>query len=480
MKRNYLKLLSTAAFVICISLSGCQKLLEIEETDLIAGEIALKTVNNCEQGIIGAYAGLGVEMKILLNSTFSDEVRTTGEFYNAQTTHEWLYSSQDVGLRDNFIATNPNYRIIDRVNRVLQALPKADSTRVGDEVLRRRLRGEALFLRAYGHFELFLWYSKNYDPEGLAMPYMETPSLAQQERIKMGPYFTKILADLNEAKTLVPASLTDINRVNLPTANGLHARIALFMRDWATAETQATAFINAVPLATIAEFPGIWTDANTKELSLRLIRTATVGGRIGSLFRGVTAQGQIGTITWGPTGKLWDSYDKVNDVRFNAYFVDEPLLSSVGRTSRLIKKYEGSGYGTPNENVNNAKVFRTAEMMLIRAEARAEQGRFSGANSAETDINLLRSNRITGYTNTTFTSKDQAITEVLQERFKELCYEGNRFFDLKRRNLPVVRPLADAPAPNATTLAAGNFRFVLPIQLTDLQANPLLKQNEGY
>jgi hypothetical protein len=92
----------------------------------------------------------------------------------------------------------------------------------------------------------------------------------------------------------------------------------------------------------------------------------------------------------------------------------------------------------------------------------------------------LRSNRITGYTNTTFTSKDQAITEVLQERFKELCYEGNRFFDLKRRNLPVVRPLADAPAPNATTLAAGNFRFVLPIQLTDLQANPLLKQNEGY
>jgi hypothetical protein len=40
--------------------------------------------------------------------------------------------------------------------------------------------------------------------------------------------------------------------------------------------------------------------------------------------------------------------------------------------------------------VADAKVFRTAEMYLIRAEARAESGNFAGANSAESDINDLR------------------------------------------------------------------------------------------
>ncbi len=480
MNKKYFKIAGAAAIVLSVALGGCNKLLEIEETDLIAGDVALKTVNNCEQGIIGAYGALGTEMGLLLNSTFSDEVKTSGEFYNAQTTHEWLYSSQDVGLRDNYIATIPNYRIVDRVNRVIAALPVADSTRAGDETLRKKLRGEALFMRAWSHFEIFKWYCKNYDAAGLGMPYMESPSLAQQPRIDMGTYFTKMLADITEAKTLLPNNLTDINRANVASANGLHARIALYMRDWATAETQASAFISALPLATQAEFPGIWTDATAKELSFRLIRTPTVGGRIGSLFRGITAGGQIGTIVWQPSNKLWNSYDSVNDVRWKAYLIDEPLLRNAGRPSRIVNKYAGTGYGTANENVNNAKVFRTAEMVLIRAEARAEQGKFTGANSAESDINLLRTNRIKSYTNETFASKDAAIAAVMQERFKELPFEGHRFWDLKRRGLPVQRNTDDAPAATATTLSAGNFRFVLPIQQTDLQANPLLQQNEGY
>lgn len=479
MKQISMKVLGGAALAISISFTSCSKLLDIKETDLIAGDIALKTVNNCEQGIIGAYAGLGTEMSMQLNAVFSDEVRTAGEFYSAQTTHEWLYGVQDVGIRDSYVATTPNYRIIDRVNRVLQALPNADSTRVGDEVLRRRLRGEGLFLRAYAHFELFRYYCKNYDPDGLAMPYMETPSLAYQERIKMGPYFTKLLADLNEARTLLSPSLSDINRSNQIAAAGLAARVALYMRNWSVAEAEATTYINALPLATIAEFPGIWTDANTREQAFRLIRTAVVGGRIGSFFRGVTAQGQIANIIWAPSNKLWDSYT-ATDVRFSSYLVNEPILAAANRPSKIVAKYAGTGYGTANENVNNAKVMRTAEMLLIRAEARAEQNKITGANSAESDINMLRTNRITGYTNVTFASKDATIAEILQERFKELCFEGHRFWDLKRRNLPVSRLASDAPSPNSTTLPAGNFRFVLPIQLADIQANPLLAQNEGY
>src|SRR5690606_25062443 len=137
-----------------------------------------------------------------------------GEFYNAATTHEWQFGSTDITIRDNFLAINDNYVIIDRVNRVLRALPTADSTKAGDEVLRRRLQGEALFIRAFAHFELFRYYSGPFEASALAMPYLIEPSdpAAPHERIKMGPYFDQLKADLVAAKSLLPNNLTDIAR----------------------------------------------------------------------------------------------------------------------------------------------------------------------------------------------------------------------------------------------------------------------------
>lgn len=471
------KLLFFSLFLL--TLSACKKVINIPESDLIEGETALKTVGYNEQAILGAYAATGIEMAILLNATFADEVKVA-EFYNAGTTHEWQYGSTDVGLRDNYTATTPNYRVIDRVNRVLEALPGADSTKIGDNTLRVRLKGEALFLRAFSHFELYRFYCANYDPAGLAMPYMESPSIEPQARIKMDAYFGKLSADVAEARTLLPNNLTDVNRATRLAAIALQARIALYKKDWAAAEGFASEYIAGLPLASMANFPGIWTDANTSEVAFRLVRTSSFGGRIGSLFRGTSASTtNIGTVTWRPSDELWGSFDQVNDVRFASYFKDEPLLAPA-RGTRLIYKYAGTTYATPNENVANAKVYRTGEMYLIRAEARAELNRFTGANSAESDINELRTARIAGYMNVVFASKAEAIDAILLERFKELAYEGHRFWDLKRRGLPVERLATDAPTANAAVLPAGNFRFLLPIPQPEILANNLMEQNPGY
>ena len=478
MKLN--KIIIIGVLTIFIGTSSCKKLLTVPETDLIAGETALSTITYCEQSVIGIYSAMNIEMNILLNSTFADEVAKS-EFYNAATTHEWQYGPGDVGLRDNFTGIAYQYRIVNRANVLLAALPTSDSTKVGDEVKRVRLKGEALFLRAYAHFDAFRYYCNNYDAAGLGMPYMETSSLDPTPRINMGDFFQKLNADLVAAKALLPNNLSDLDRANVATVSALQARVALYMKNWTAAETFATEYINAVPLATIAQFPGIWTDANSAEQAFRLKRTATIGGRIGNLFRGTSASAtNIGLVTWKPSEKLWSSYNATTDVRFAAYVKDEPLLTAAARPSRIIQKYAGTGYATAAENVAFGKVFRTAEMYLIRAEARAEQNKYTGANSAESDINTLRTNRITGYTNVTFASKQEAIDATLLERFKELAFEGHRFFDLRRRGLPVSRLAVDAPSAQGTTLAAGNFRFVLPIPLPEITTNPIMQQNPGY
>jgi hypothetical protein len=142
-----------------------------------------------------------------------------------------------------------------------------------------------------------------------------------------------------------------------------------------------------------------------------------------------------------------------------------------------VSKYAGGNYGSGTENVADVKVFRTGEMYLIRAEAKAEMNDLGGAAA---DLNALRAARISGYTDETFATKELMIDAILLERFRELAYEGHRFWDLKRRNRAVVRLAEDAPNATAVTLPAGNFRFLLPIPQREIEANPQLEQNPGY
>lgn len=475
MKNNRLVIFS----FLLLALGGCKKVIDVKETDFIGGDIALKTVANNEQGIIGAYAAMSIEMDVLLNSTLADEVRVA-DFYNAATTHEWQYGPADVGLRDNFTAFNPWYRVIDRVNRVLQALPNATSTGATDDALKLKLRGEALFLRAFSHFELYRFYSNSAVATDLALAYMETPSLTPVARITVGPYMAKLKADMAEAKTLLPAfsSTVDIARANKAAVSGLQARVALYLKEYPDAITYSTEYINAIPLSPRSQFTGIWTDANKNELAFNIVRNTSSATKIGSLFRNTSANASnIGTITWRPSDKLWNSYDQTNDIRFAAYLKDEPLLPASRSSTRLVYKYAGTAYGTPGENVANQKVFRTGEMYLIRAEARAEGNDLIGAAQ---DLNDLRAARINGYVPVALASKDIAINAIMDERFKELAFEGHRFWDLKRRNLPVTRLAADAPNAAAQTLPAGNYRFLLPIPDPEVKANPMIQQNPGY
>jgi hypothetical protein len=422
---------------------------------------------------------MNVEMGILLNSVFADEVRVA-EFYNAATVHEWQYASTDISLRDSYTAFPLYYRIIDRVNRVLEALPNVKATTAAQEATKTRVKGEALFLRAFAHFELYRFYSNSADGAALAVAYMETPSLTATARINVAPFFVKLNADLAAAKSLVPATNADIYRASKHAVTALQARAALYAKDYANAATFATEYIAAFPLASKTNFPGIWKDANNSELAFKLSRTTTAGGRIGGLYRGTSANAaNIGTITWRPTQALLNTYDQVNDLRYAAYFFEEPVLkasSSRNLSAVLINKYAGTAYGTAGELLADAKVFRTGEMYLIRAEARAETGDLTGAAA---DVNALRAARINNYTDASFATKAVLIDAVMLERFKELPYEGHRFFDAKRRNLAITRLAVDAQG-TALTLSAGNFRFLLPIPNTEIQANPLMVQNPGY
>jgi hypothetical protein len=95
------------------------------------------------------------------------------------------------------------------------------------------------------------------------------------------------------------------------------------------------------------------------------------------------------------------------------------------------------------------------------------------------DLNALRAMRITGYTAQSFANAVDLLDAVLTERFKELAFEGFRWYDLKRNNLPVLRSATDAN-PEWQTLPVNSFRWLLPIPRDEIIANPNTLQNANY
>ncbi|TXI88246.1 MAG: RagB/SusD family nutrient uptake outer membrane protein [Chryseobacterium sp.] len=100
-------------------------------------------------------------------------------------------------------------------------------------------------------------------------------------------------------------------------------------------------------------------------------------------------------------------------------------------------------------------------------------------------LNKLRAERYTVFTPGTETG--QALLDaILKERRLELAFENDRWYTLKRLNLPVQRSgkgdLFDGTGTPAVaqTLAAGSFKWQWPIPISAIQANPNIKQNDQY
>ena len=127
-------------------------------------------------------------------------------------------------------------------------------------------------------------------------------------------------------------------------------------------------------------------------------------------------------------------------------------------------------------------------MYFIKAECRAEANDFTGAASLIQQVRQAR-NYIAGaivpapsYGNST-----EANSDILMERYKELCFEGHRYIDLKRigekagvtetNRFPTDSE--NSSAINPYNISVDDYRFTLPIPQEEINVNPL-QQNPSY
>ena len=487
-----------AAAVLTMGLTSCDKNLDLTNPYGLTPSNALTDLASYQRQLSGIYGGFaspdyyngyyGVTTEMLTDNTYE----TTESLVNFNQVHNWLYDASD-RQRTYFQSmwVTP-YNTILQANSIINNI---DAVKSENERFYNRILGQALAARAIAHFDLLKGYADHAagaNPRtstAPGIPIKTDTKISFPARNTVGEVYTAIYNDLNQAITLLgnvdQAINTSTNRgfIDIWGARAALARVALHAKDYPTAITQSSALIAQFPLATRAQFPGIWNDANVAEQIWNIQNNA---GDPGSPFPSAEVMSfRFNRNTFGVLPDFIKTFDTTGfgatgtsrDIRFSSYFFLRNTTASNGNNNWALRKFAGKG--TAADNLVNYKVFRVAEFYLTRAEAYAESNQEAQANA---DLAALKTARIEGYVHTALTG-NALKAEIAAERRRELCFENHRWFDLKRTTRVVNRPLTGTGNPNLgvqTNLPSSSNKWVWPIVEVEIRANPQMTQNTGY
>lgn len=144
-----------------------------------------------------------------------------------------------ISIDDNYWGSNTFwpifYNVISRANNVLENVDIEDSE-VSDRI-RKRTKGEVLFLRAYAYFNLVQLFG-DVPLITSVLPYEDL----QQPRSPKEDVYEQIIDDLSDAAALLPGvkayrGTPDLGRASKGAANALLGKVYLYMEEWNIAET---------------------------------------------------------------------------------------------------------------------------------------------------------------------------------------------------------------------------------------------------
>lgn len=401
-----------------------------------------------------------------------------------------------------------NYYVgINNANYLIQEIEKVDYDAFSeeDQKLLDLYKGEAYFARAFYLQRLLEKFSAAYDPS-TASSALGVPIILKYEptsndtkypaRSTMQECYDQINSDLAEATRLITTAPKLANiYLTSDAVKAFKARVALYTQKWDDAINFATQVIDSglYPLVSdLEDFEDMWLNDTGDESIIQYFAAYPdeVPSSNSYSFTSYSLTTKLYTPDYIPETWVIDLYDE-DDIRYAAHYIKvEVDYGQASGTVEISNKYPGNPAlrnGDQSTWVHAIKPFRVAELYLIVAEAYARKGDNSNGSKY---LNDLRESRIPEYIATGYVG-NALLTEIKEERVRELFAEGFRFYDLKRynegmqRSNPQVNSVVYMPGGATTTnlsKTASDFRFLWPIPQTEIDANPQIKnqQNSGY
>lgn len=469
MKKQFIKF--CFIFLPCLMMvTSCgEDFLELSPSDALPLDQAINSLEDLEIALNGAYSQLQNSdyygrYFVLVPDVMSDDV-----IQNASANRAKEYAEYGAPA-DHFIAREiweEVYEAINRANTVINSDLKVPSA-VEDD--RNQLVGEAYAIRALAHFDLVRIFSQHYgftsDNGHSGVPVVTVfDQNAEPSRNTVSQVYDQINSDFNQAISLLNQD-EGRGRFSKEAAQGLLARVRLYMGDWSGAEQLASTVIDGgkFSLTPTDGYVAAWTAGSGPDVIFEVVMTDVDNNGSDALGRMYIVEGY---------GDYLPSPDVVNlipagDVRGELFKDDADNLGGDFGTIRVDKFPSVQG-------LDNTPVIRLSELYMIRAEARAMTGNDAGAQA---DVDAIRQRGLPGSAAVTATGQ-ALLDEIEKEKRIELMFEGHRLWDLMRKQRDLNRIQCTAPE-SACNVAYPNDRFILPIPQDELDANPNMTQNPGY
>jgi hypothetical protein len=439
-------------------LTSCDKKLDVKPQDDISPE-QITTEADVTAVLFGAYSGLldydaYGERYLLISDLMANEsdMAFVGTF---QPYRQIYLRTQD---RTSTIAAgiwSQGYENINKANIVLSKLDLVS------EDNRTAIAAEAKFIRGISYFMLSGFYGKPYADgnltTNLAVPLILEPILSTSDaskayvaRATVGTVFTQILKDLEEAVEGLPES--NGTRADKYAAYAFLSRVYLAEGNYTGAAVAADAVIESGAFALTNTYAGAFNNvANSVEdvFAIQQSEQSNSGTSNNGIivFYNSNTNGNRGDVQINPNHlNLYEDDDTRGDFFYNG-------RSIAGSAGLYTYKWSSQYKVIP--------VVRLAELYLTRGEANLRSGGAIGAEPLD-DINMVRERA--GAT----TLADVTADDFVTERYRELAFEGDKFWTKKRLKL------------NIGSLAYDAGKLVLPVPEREREVNTLLEQNLDY
>lgn len=519
-------------FSIALSLimtSACSDFLETTPYDFVAPETFYSNESECTMALAGVYWTLVTEK--VYGNYYSCMISNVDDlsYYQraASNTVSHVYGNDHTAGNSTIYDTWATlYQGINNANMLIENIDGADM----DDSVRRRIKGEAKFLRAYYHFLLVQgWYQVPLRKESFKD--VNNSSLAATPHAEALDW---IIEEMEECVDMVDDSNYDLSPsyVKRNTVMGILARVYLWRAGYpanggtayyAKAAEWANEVRKSKKHRLNPDIYAIWkamasdsydTEYNESIWEAEFIGTRDDGNytlsRIGNVI------GNLQSCSTNPCSGysygfyagsliLWDLFDENDsrrDLSMAPYQINAKDVkvnwAQTAIVQRCCGKFRREWETAANKNKNwtpeNYPILRYADILLMIAEAENE------TNQGPTDlayecINEIRKRAgINTLEDLSYSSFQQ---EIRNERARELCFESLRKYDLIRWGIYVKAVHDDletatadprwatvtlARCLGASTYAARTQKKhqFLPIPTKELDVNNALSQNEYW
>lgn len=434
---------------LIVGLGSCKKWLDVNPKTEIRENSLLRDEAGFKDAVTGVYQLLG-------SSSLYGQQMTMGfmdamaQRYNVSSSTHVFYQAARFNYTDAAVKNyhkafwSDLYAAIANINNVITQIDPMQPAFSGNNF--NQLKGEALALRAFMHFDLLRMFGESpaVDKDKPAIPYVTGFDVSVYPLLTVDQIMDSCLKDLSTAEQLLSADKTireiyneepflsyTRNHFNYWAVKGLQARILLYQGDKAGALAAAMAVIDNQE----AYFPFVKaTEAAASNNRDRLyVREHLFSLSVYNLKKYTEAYTKTSAV--GGTPPLVHTNSNINSL----------FETSAGGSSDIRFVYQfvlyAGGYGTSkywqddiaanNANLdylrNAVPLIRLSEMYYIAAECSP------ATEEGVTFLNVIRSHRGLGDL-TLSISAENLEKEILKEYKKELYAEGQLFFYFKRKN----------------------------------------------